>query len=96
MLTRSLKKWWRVCRKILSTQALQMCCRNIPLKNTVTIDVHTGCVASDELIFYMDTTKDTWGKNAAMQLLDQIFQDLPNTRDNKKYSLISEFDKSNA
>ncbi len=70
--------------------------RNIPLKNTITIDVHTAFVAADGLSFYMDTTKDTWGKNAAMQLLDQIFQDLPNTRDNKKYSLISEFDKSNA
>ena len=63
--------------------------RKIP--KSITIDVHTAFIAADGLSYYMDTTTDTWGKNAAMQFLDEVFQELPNTKDKKKYSLISEF-----
>lgn len=64
--------------------------RNIPMVNTITIDVHTAFVVSDGLNYYIGITKDVWGKSAAIKILDQIFQELPYTRDSREYSLASE------
>lgn len=67
--------------------------RNIPMVNTINIDVHTAFVVTDGLDYYISTTQDIWGKNAAIRILDEIFNELPYTKDAKKYSLISEFTK---
>lgn len=64
--------------------------RNIPVTNTITIEVHTAHIICDGLSYYIDTTANSWGKNAAMKLLDQIFHELPYTKDITKYSLVSE------
>ncbi|TQI71793.1 hypothetical protein JM79_2742 [Gramella sp. Hel_I_59] len=64
--------------------------RNIPMSNTINIDVHVAFIVSDGLRYYIDSTQDIWGKNAAIKLLDEIFQELPHSRDIDKYSLISE------
>jgi len=64
--------------------------RNIPVSNTINLDVHVAFIVSDGLRYYIDSTQDVWGKNAAIKLLDEIFQELPYTRDINKYSLISE------
>jgi len=64
--------------------------RTIPVTNSLKIEVHVAFIVSDGLRYYIDSTKDVWGKNAAIKLLDEIFQELPYTRDINKYSLISE------
>ena len=64
--------------------------RNIPMNNTITIDVHTAYIASDGLRYFISISENEYEKNAARQLLDELFQELPYTKDIKHFSLKSE------
>ena len=64
--------------------------RNIPMTNTITIDVHQGFVVSDGLRYFISTTEDLLQKSVAIRIQNEIFRELPYTSDIVKYSLISE------
>lgn len=54
------------------------------------IEVHTAFIVSDGLRYYIDATQNVWEKSVAIRIQNEIFQELPHTRDITKYSLISE------
>ncbi|WBL25095.1 hypothetical protein [Zunongwangia sp. HGR-M22] len=67
--------------------------RNIPMRNTLNLEVYQAFVAFDSLIYFQDKTDNQLKKVKANKIANEIFRELPQAEDIHSLSINSQMIK---